>query len=298
MEHQIPDIEADYGIRAVHIIKNKYFYIINAKNAVYRLYPFSQGSEELIKLYEANRLLVSGGAPVYPMLTALDGRLCTEAGEKIFMLTLAQKGREPSPANKSDVRQMLLSAARVHKILRACPTEAADTSAPYQKGAAVLTHIRSIINRKNKLSDIDKLFMKNYESALGAAKNAAEAVKSGGLAASCVYGSPKEENFLLSDRAYITNWNNYKTGLFVNDLAYMIKRFVKKADTPAFTPEEMREIYESENPMSDKERAALDIIFAYPEKYISILKEYYGKHRPFAPVCIMEKLERELRALK
>ncbi len=78
----------------------------------------------------------------------------------------------------------------------------------------------------------------------------------------------------------------------------MIKRYDKKSVLCELTHEQIIKRYTETNELSENETKALKSILSYPEKYILILKEYYGRHRPFAPLCVKEKLTKEINAAK
>lgn len=296
MDFPIPELSV-YGITPRSIIKSKYFYIIVSGGKYYRLYPFTQTEEELYTLYRLNTQLCGNGAPVCPMVCTKEGEPFSLYGEDRFILTKAPHGHTPDIENKDDFLGMIKTAAVFHKELRKIPVEGECPPLPYEKGLGTLKHIKGIINRKNKLSEIDKMFCENYPQVFACAQKAAEALNGCGLGQTYAYGCPKEENFIagLDGKITLTNWNCLKVSHFLADLAYMIKRFDKKNPVPQLSHKDIISRYTAENPLSADELTALYCIMDYPEKYISILKEYYGKHRPFAPLYVKEKLTKELK---
>ena len=170
-----------------------------------------------------------------------------------------------------------------------------EIAAPYNKGLIALKNIKSIINRKNKRNETDKLFLENYSAVFALAQNAADVLSSCGLGCTYAYGAPKEENFIIDPpKTVITNWNCLNISHFLEDVAYFLKRYQKKAEPPRLTREQLLSAYTAQNPLSDNENAALECMVDYPAKYIAVFKEYYGKHRPFAPLYVREKIEKEL----
>ncbi|MBQ6555894.1 MAG: hypothetical protein IJL89_11735 [Firmicutes bacterium] len=298
MDLPIPELSV-YGISPRSIIKCKYFYIIVSEGKYYRLYPFTQSEEELRRLYALNTRLCEKGGAVCPIVCTLDGEPFSLFGEDRFILTKVPHGHEPDIENKEDFLKMTETMAAFHKQLRDIPVEGECPPLPYEKGLGTLKHIKGIINRKNKLSEIDKMFCENYPRVFACAQKAAEALDGCGLRQTYVYGCPKEENFILSlnGKVTLTNWNTLKISHFLADLAYIIKRFDKKNPVPQLTHKEILRNYTKTNPLTDDEMTALCGIMDYPEKYIAILKEYYGKHRPFAPLYVKEKLVKELKNL-
>ena len=107
-----------------------------------------------------------------------------------------------------------------------------------------------------------------------------------------------EENFIINrDGATLTNWNCPTVSHFLNDVSYFLKRYFKKAERPLLTKDDIMAAYTAQNPLDDAEERALESVLRYPEKYIFVFKEFYGRHRPFAPLYVREKIDRELAAL-
>lgn len=298
MDFPIPELSV-YGITPRSIMKSKYFYIIVSGSKYYRLYPFTQTEEEVRRLYALNLQLCESSAPVCPMVCTTEGEPFSLYGEDRFILTRTPHGHTPDIENKSDFLGMIKAAALFHKELRKIPVEGECPPLPYEKGLGTLKHIKGIINRKNRRSEIDRMFEENYARVSACAKKAADALKACGLGQTYAYGCPKEENFIagIDKRVVLTNWNTLKISHFLADLAYMIKRYDKKNPVPQLSHSEILECYTALNPLAEDELTALCGIMDYPEKYIAILKEYYGKHRPFAPLYVKEKLVKELKNL-
>ena len=311
MEQTIPDIETVYGIRPRSVIKSKYFYIISANGGIYRLYPLSKENdkddegpdsgekddqnEKLVWLYEK---LFENNAPICPVVKTLDGEKLTDFEERRYLLTRVPKGRMPDIQNPSDVLEAAAALGAFHKALRDFPTEGGDISQPYQKGLAALKNIKSIINRKNKRNETDKFFLENYTAVFSLAQNAADMLAKCGLSPTYAHGTPKEENFIISGgKNVITNWNCLNKSHFLEDTAYFLKRYFKKADPPKLSKEAVLAAYTAQNPLDDIEREVLNGIMRYPAKYIAVFKEYYGRRRPFAPLYVREKANKELAAL-
>ncbi|MBO5560106.1 MAG: hypothetical protein J6A07_00480 [Firmicutes bacterium] len=299
MDFPIPELSV-YGLSPRSIIKSKYFYIIVSGSGYYRLYPFVQSEEELRVLFSLNKRLYENGTAVCPVVCTQEGEPFSLYGEDKFILTKVPHGQSPDIENKRDFLKMTELAAKFHKELKLIPVSGECPPLPYEKGLGTLKHIKGIINRKNKLSEIDKLFCENYPRVFACAQRAAEALGSCGLAQTYAYGSLKEENFIssLDGRLTLTNWNTLKVSHFLADLAYMIKRYDKKNPVPQLTHGDIIERYAKINPLTDSELTALYGIMDYPEKYIAVAKEHYSRHRPFAPLYVKEKLVKELGNIK
>ncbi|MBR6401146.1 MAG: hypothetical protein IKS17_08015 [Firmicutes bacterium] len=299
MELPIPDMEAVYGIRPRSIIKSKYFYIMTANDGIYRLYPMLCGSAQCGVLACLNEGLCADGTAVCPIVKTLGGESFAELDEQLFMLTRVPAGRAPDINNSADVLKSAALLGRFHRGLRRFPAECdADISVPYKKGLAALKNMKSIINRKNKRSETDKLFLENYAAVLALAENAVDTLDGCGLGCTYAYGTPKEENFIINrDGATLTNWNCPTVSHFLNDVSYFLKRYFKKAERPLLTKDDIMAAYTAQNPLDDAEERALESVLRYPEKYIFVFKEFYGRHRPFAPLYVREKIDRELAAL-
>lgn len=298
MEKLIPDIETVYGIKPRSVIKSKYFYIISANGRLYRLYPLSDDAEKNAALVRLNAECRALGAPVCPVVKTLAGEAVTLFEECQYMLTLVPRGRTPDIQLPSDMLETAAALGAFHRALKKFPVSDGEIAAPYKKGLAALKNIKSIINRKNKRSETDKLFLENYNAVFSLAQNAADVLSNCGLACTYAYGAPKEENFILNTQgAVITNWNSLNISHFLEDTAYFLRRYLKKAEPPRLTRDELLAAYTAQLPLTDTELAALECIMRYPAKYIAVFKEYYGRHRPFAPLYVREKINKELAAL-
>ena len=299
MEQLIPDLESVYGLKPRSVIKSKYFYIISANGRLYRLYPLTDDAEKNQMLAMLTGKCHAVGAPVCPLVKTTDGAELTEFEERSYMLTAVPKGRMPDIQNPADMLEAAAALGRFHSALRGFPAENGEIAAPYKKGLIALKNIKSIINRKNKRNETDKLFLENYPAVFALAQNAADVLSNCGLGCTYAYGAPKEENFIIDlQKTVITNWNTLNTSHFLEDVAYFLKRYQKKAEPPRLTREQLLSAYTAQNPLSDNENAALECMVDYPAKYIAVFKEYYGKHRPFAPLYVREKIEKELAEIR
>ncbi len=173
MEMSIPDIESEYGIYPHSIAKSKYFYIINSGGKSYRLYPFVQGEENAERLFELNTAMCKNGVSVCRMLRTKDGSAFSALDGQLFILTVTPKGREPEPEGEEFLKCISLTAA-FHKVLRGFEPPEELVGQTYAKGTRILKHIRGIVNRKNKLSEVDKIFCENYKMMCDLAENASE----------------------------------------------------------------------------------------------------------------------------
>lgn len=297
MDFPIPNLELNYNIKPRSIIKSKYFYIIACGGSLYRLYPFMQDTEQAEILFElSNNLIKNSGVSLCPIISTTEHKVCSEFEQQPFILTIVPKGYEPDLNKKEDFGAMVKLVGAFHNGLRAAPLNTVCPILPYEKGLHTLANIKKTINRKNKLSEIDKLFCENYSTVYTLAETAADKLSKCNLKCSYAYGNLKEENFVLNTNGItLTNWSYLRISHFLTDTAYLIKRYNRKCNAAdKMTNDEILECYTEKNPLSDLEATALESIIHYPEKYIDILKEYYGKHRPFAPVYVREKLLKEL----
>ena len=89
---------------------------------------------------------------------------------------------------------------------------------------------------------------------------------------------------------YVGSFDKCSSELPLADLAYYLRRYLKKADGDAGGVEKMLENYGKHCPLSDDDLTILQGMLVYPEKFLRLVNEYYNRRRACVSPAMQERL--------
>jgi CotS family spore coat protein len=302
MNNQIYDISVQFGINPYSISRSKYFYIIHGSGGVYSLCTARPTPDRLTFLHKIKEGLIQNGFKLLDRyITAKDGNPYIICDGSVYTMTSFFGMNELDFTDNEQCLSAMRSIGKMHSAAALCePTE--PFIRKYENGVDRLKKIKKIVSAKKSPSDMDLLFKKTYNDVASIATIAVEKLKK--LNADnqkCIYihNSLKEDNLIYNKgRVYIIDWDNARTDNPATDIAFFIRRYIRKNayyahlnGTPYLSLNDLLSAYISENAMSDAEKDILSALLEYPSRYINVISEFYKKQRNFIPSSLGMKAE-------
>ena len=289
-------IAESFGIKPSCVYKTKYFYTVRCGRTEYRIIPTALTEERLRELYDIKERMFGAGLKVCDKLILTpDNRLITEGEDACYIMTEAVKGHNPEFENSAEIRATFAAIGSMHSVLREVSCRREDILKAYKKGCIRLKAVKKQLGCAKRLTDVDIDFIKSYGDYYDLAQNAVNVLEGLSFGVTCpIHGAIKEDNIFVSRDIVLTDWEMSRPGHFMEDVAQLIARYVRKYaySTPDYlTLDEILEEYTRQNTVNDKELAILYALLMYPKRYISISAKYYGKAHKFTPVGVKRKFE-------
>jgi CotS family spore coat protein len=300
MNTQIYEIASHFGIIPKTISKSKYFNIIHSKGGIYSLCSARPSPERLMFLHNIKEGLIQNG------FTLLDRYITTDEGlpyyisdGTVYTMTEFYSLNELDFENNSLCLKALESISLMHhRSPSATPT--VPLLKPYESGIEKLHKIKKIVWSKKSPSDMDLLFRKTFDTVYSDAKNSLETLTKSdfnGSRAVYTHNSLKEDNLIYHNgRVYIIDWDNACIGSPFADLAFFIRRYIRKNayyahinDSDYLTMNDIISTYVKQNPLTKDELKILLALLMYPSRYTNIMEDIYKKQRSFIPSSLTAK---------
>lgn len=295
MEDMIKIAEC-FGIEPMCVYKTRYYYTARCGRTEYRILPTVMSEDKLKNVYNIKESLFERKLKLCDRLVpSVDGNISVEGDESRYIMTEAVRGHSLEFENAAELRAAFAALGSLHKALRSVKCEREDILKSYSKGVLRLKAVKKQLGCAKKLNDTDKEFLRHYPDYYNMAKNACEVMEGLYFGVTCpIHGTVKEDNIYIGRNITFTDWELTRSGHFMEDVAQLISRYIRKYacyTADHLTLDEILDSYTAENPVSDNELAVLYALLMYPKRYIAMTAKYYGKAHKFTPVGIRKKFE-------
>jgi len=163
----------------------------------------------------------------------------------------------------------------------------------YQKNSKALNDYKKSVLKKSRISDFDMLLLNNHSRFMAALSNwFAAAIAGNGIQLETqalhnkqiCHNLLKEENILINnDEIFLTGFSEISIAHAMNDLAALVKRYIKLCPQNAVSLAEVLNTYSSIIPLGNDEVAYFKSLLLFPNKFLEICQSYYSKRRAFTP---------------
>ncbi len=180
----------------------------------------------------------------------------------------------------------------------------------YEKRIIEFKRIRKRIKKDGVYDKADMLIKKYYDYYLNRAQTALEMLKKSNYSLLSKYAEEKRcfchngfkgENIkteVSSGKIYVDNFGKASYDIYVSDLAYYIRRLIKREDTNAENIENAIKEYSSVRPVDGDERTTAFAMVVFPQKFMNLCNEYYNKRKVFTFDASVQRIERCTEAIK
>ncbi len=303
MENLKPEITKGFEIIPKSIIKSKHSYICKTSSGTKVIQKTTAKENALVFANKLKTKLEEQGYPIYDKFYISTQNLpyfvCD--GEK-YIMTDYKDLVDSDFSDGEDVKKVILATARFHRISKnidIMPEIKPSILNTYRKQLANFKNIKKSISSKSSFSELDVIFIKNYDYFFKKAVNAIDLLSdffensdfTKNLRTLC-HNNIKEETAVKHKNSMsLISFENVSNELFLSDFSDIINRYVRKHTPPALSFESILETYFKVNTISDKEIKILQAILKFPAKYIKICCDFYSKGMPFVPNSVVNHLK-------
>ncbi len=293
-----------FGLKAKKIVREKAFYICNT-NVGYRVIKksFDDCQSILFQHQLKEHLYAKGFWNTDRFFLSVNNDPYFIFSDDIYVCTELFDYREVNFSDHTEFLHIVEEVARFHSLARELtfdrPIVSNYPKEEYSKAFNELQSIKRSINSQKRLSDFDVHFLKNYNYYLDKVKISMELFKNpvfmelleSSLQAGTVsHGRLKEENILIDNEIYLTKFSDARIGEQMMDLCSLIQRHVKYSDQPV-PLDRVLEAYSRFISINESRRELLVYLLIYPEKYVSICRQFYSKKRTWTPSALATRIE-------
>jgi CotS family spore coat protein len=303
-----------YDIKNAGIIKEKGAYRVRLASGDFLIRKTNQAAKKIQFQHEVKEnLYLAGFQNIDRFHFSTQNKPYVQLDDDIYTMTDYINYPEACFSNNADFMRILESTAKMHALLRRKNFEYAsdsdffceDISIPeYEKSLQRIKKIKSGLNIEKRLSDIDVMFLKNYDYYTNRIAQSISKLKSskfedyvkksisGGYVR---HNNLKEENiFVNGANVYITNFSEISVGYYLFDLENIIRRYMKNLPKDCVPIKEAINEYNKYNELSEDETEILAALLLYPQKFIKVSAQYYSKKHAFIPGSIYSRMKAEI----
>ena len=195
---------------------------------------------------------------------------------------------------------------RMHRAAKGLTSEAAQWNRMhlpklYEKRRRELAKIRHRNDKRRNYDAIDLLLIRHYDRFMAQVQEAEELLKKGNYsmaveqaekAGAFCHNAYKGEALRLNERGeiYVGSFDKCSSELPLADLAYYLRRYLKKTEGNVGGVEKMLENYGEHCPLSASDLTILQGMLVYPEKFLRLVNEYYNRRRACVSPAMQERL--------
>ena len=236
------------------------------------------------------------------------------ADRELYIVQTHMQQREVCFANEVEWRRTLRAVGTMHALLRDADFPCApalalpDADAQYTKYTDALNGMKRRILKKGKYSEFDVLFLKMAAEQLRALAEWRDAACSPPYEAQweeaktrrfVCHNLLKEENLLAGAEAVcVRNFAECAPGHCMEDLAALLKRYVKAVPDPPVSLADGLAEYDAVNPIAPEALVVLRAALVFPDKFLKLCTKYYDRNRTWTPGAFTARMEEVARGQK
>ncbi len=308
MYDNIAKIANKFGLKPINIYKCRYYYVLNCSNGAYSL---SQARPKINKINEIHKvkgcLFDYGIHNIDKYCVTENGLPYFEEDGKVYVVSKFFGSNELDFLNNNQVSVAINEIGRIHKGLKFMNEEmlfVASENNPtlnmYKNKAKSLENVKRIILQKGiKFWSKDKIkvFLELIEESNENYQRLKE-VGYGRVSTYCHCGLKEGNIIYKKGKAYIIDWDNMKYLNYIEDIAFFIKRYVRKNcfyaenhNMEYFSLDEMLKRYIKFGSFDDKEIESIKYVLLYPHRFVSTMEEFFRTSKNFVPSGVKNKLD-------
>ncbi len=308
MYENIIDIAAKFNITPLSVYKCRYYYVLNCANGAYSLSAARPKPAKINEIHRVKECLLDYGiCNIDNYCVTEQGLPYCEAEGKIYAVTRFFGSNELDFMNNNQVSTALNDVGRLHKGLRLMNDEmlsAAGANNPtismYRSKAKSLERIKKLLSQKgNKYWDKETInTFRNMIDACFEITERLEALDYGSVSTYCHCGLKEGNIIYKKGRTYIIDWDNMKYLNYIEDVAFFIRRYVRKncyyADKHNMSYMELDEVlnkYTRYTSLSAYEYELIKAVLEYPHRFVSTMENFFKTSKNFVPSGVKNKLE-------
>lgn len=302
----IYDVAEEFGIKPLNIYKCKYYYILNCSNGTYSFCQARPKAAKIIEIHNVKTELSSMGiCNIDTYSVTKEGLPYVQRDGRLYTITRFFGSNELNFLNSNQAALTLRSIGAIHRGLREMEKRTVY-AAEENKNKVLEKYIRELKDmlriKKNmgkRIWDMDISYA--FDSFMERAEESVERLAELNYGENPTYchNGLKEGNIIYKKgRVYIIDWDNMKHLSYIEDIAFLVKRYMRKncyysdkADSPYMSLEECLNRYSFYGGISDYDYEILRAVLWYPQRFIDTVKEGFRTGKTFLPSGVRRKLE-------
>lgn len=309
MEDVVVKVLRDFGLKCIHIGKEKAVYVCQTDKGMKSLKKVNYNIENILFQNHVKEILhLNGFTDIDRFNLSVHGLSYVVYNGEAYVLADYMKGKEANFSMPSQIKEIVKKVAEMHFICRdidykkPAHINAVLPKQIYEKNISDLQKYKKMIHKQSQFSDFDVTFLKHYNFYTQCLDDWYEIAKKdsyGNLLEEArdrqfvCHNLLKEENILVNDKnkIYITNFSEITIDHFMKELSALIKRYIRCEPKELVPLEEIISIYDSQNPVGKDEISLLKAFLIFPDKFLKICSNYYAKRRTWIPGTFVSRME-------
>lgn len=304
----IVEISKKFNINPINVYKCRYYYVLNCSSGAYSLSVARPKPSKINEIHRVKECLFDYGIHNIDTYSVTSDNLpYYEEDGKVYVVTRYFGANELDFNSNTQVSVALNDIGRLHKGLRLMSEEmlsaASDnntTISMYRSKAKSLERIIKLINQKgSQYWDKEKIktFRQIAEECLEITQKLDE-LDYGKNATYCHCGLKEGNIIYKKGRTYIIDWDNMKYLNYIEDIAFFIRRYVRKNcyyssknNLQYMSLDEVLNKYSRYTSISDYDYDVLRVVLMYPHRFVSAMEDFFKRSKSFLPTGVKNKLD-------
>lgn len=299
-----------FKFKPKYIRKRKYMYICDTDKGTKVIRPVNYTPDKILFVHNIKQHLIKQG------FSELDKYYISDEGlpyvindDILYIMTDYIDLEECDLSDRNHSLKAIELLAKFHKLSQGYNNidinniENFDIENIFNKKIDFLVKMKKQVCKQKNLKDFELAFIKNFDYFY---KNGVEAIeilnkyrykelnKIANKNIMICHNKIKEENILIGQKSYLTQFENITIDHFIYDLASFIIRYIKKHQEDYLSLEEILITYSKINYIDGNTLPILYALIKFPNRYIDTCKSFFDRRRNFTPISIISDLENVL----
>lgn len=311
MDEFASNIVQKFNFKPKYIYRKKYMYICNTDKGVKLIKPVNYTTDKILFVHNIKQHLIEKGFNQLDFYYMSQDNLPYVISEDIlYVMTDYIDLDECDLSKDTDTKKAIELIANFHKLSQGYKLQNIETikhdisnldiKQVFLKKLENLKKMKRIVSKQKKLMDFELSFIKEYDYFY---KNAVESIE---ILEKCKYGNLnklannnlmichnrlKEENILIEQKSYLTQFESITIGHFIYDISSFIIRYIKKHSDDYLSLEEILTTYSKINYIDSNFLPILYALIKFPTRYIETCQSFFDRRRNFTPISISSDLQ-------
>ena len=297
-----------FNFKPKYIRRKKYMYICDTDKGIKVIKPVNHTPEKILFVHNIKQHLINQGFNQLDYYYTSDENLPYVINEDIvYIMTDYIDLEECDLSNKNHTKKAIELLAKFHKLsqgnneqINTNNIEIFDIKELFNKKIDNLKRMKKQVSKQKNLSDFELAFIKTFDYFY---KNGVQSLeildkykcedlnKIAKKNIMICHNKIKEENILIGEKVYLTQFENITINHFIYDLASFIIRYIKKHTEDYLMLEEILITYSKINYIDGNILPILYALIKFPNRYIDTCKSFFERKRTFTPISISSDLE-------
>lgn len=292
----------------VNIYKCRYYYVLNCVNGVYALSVARPSTSRLIEINRVKECLWDYGIHnIDTYAISNEGLPYYEYEGKCYVVTRYFGSNELDFSSNTQVSIVLNDIGRLHKGIRLMGEEMVSAASEnnavmtmYRSKAKSIHRIIRLIEQKGS-KFWSREAIKEFRVIAEECDIITEKISELGYGKRATYchGGLKEGNIIYKKgKSYIIDWDNMRYLSYIEDIAYFVRRYVRKncfyshnSGLEYMSLEEVLNKYCRYTSLPDNDYELLRVVLMYPHYFVNSMEDFFKTSMTFLPTGVKNKID-------